>query len=418
MNNILKRLALFKVILPMVRGRVPGQLVIQLTDKCNARCPQCSMRVTENYGRSTLPMDRVKRIIDCSVEQGVKAISFTGGEPFLHFDEIVLLLKYAKDAGIPYTRTGTNGFLFAGSDGVHYRSRITKIAESLAKAGIYTLWISLDSAVPSVHEEMRGLPGVVAGIEKALPIFHTYGIYPSANLGINRNIDSSLPDTISPSGTYDAFRSAFEKYYRFVIDLGFTLVNACYPMSLQNSGHPSLDAVYRATSGARLVQFSRLEKAAIFRALFDVIPQFRPKIRIFTPRSSLYALIKQYLLGEEYCYPCRGGREFFFINARDGNTYPCGYRGHENLGEFREFDRKKLNALGTCKKCDWECFRDPSELLGPFLDFCIRPVTFIKKIVNDRHGMKLWYNDLKYFSACDFFNGNILPDYQKLSRFR
>ncbi len=405
------------MMLPLVRGRAPGQLIIQLTDKCNARCPQCSMRASENYRRSTLSVDRIKRIIDCSVEQGVKAISFTGGEPFLYFDEIVLLLKYAKDAGIKYTRTGTNGFLFAGPDDVNFRSRITKMAESLAEAGVYTLWISLDSAVPAIHEEMRGLPGVVAGIERALPIFYSYGIYPSANLGINRNIDRDLPDTVSPSGVYDAYRAAYEKYYRFVMDMGFTLVNACYPMSLQNGDHTALDAVYRATSTARLVQYSPLEKAAVFRALFDTIPQFRSKIRIFSPRSSLHALIRQYLLGEEYCYPCRGGREFFFINARDGNTYPCGYRGQENLGKFWEFDRKKLNSKDICKKCDWECFRDPSELLGPFLDLCMRPVTFMRKMANDRYAMRLWYDDLRYFSACNFFNGTIPPDYQKLSRF-
>ncbi|MBR9986665.1 MAG: hypothetical protein KFF68_12210, partial [Desulfosarcina sp.] len=31
-------------------------------------------------------------------------------------------------------------------------------------------------------------PGVVAGIARALPIFHRAGIYPAVNLGINRNV--------------------------------------------------------------------------------------------------------------------------------------------------------------------------------------------------------------------------------------
>lgn len=410
-------LSSFKELLPLARGRIPGQLVIQLTDWCNARCPQCSMSMSERFSRSKLDTDVVKRIIDSAVRNGVNAISLTGGEPFLYLDEVVTLLKYAKDAGIAYTRTGTNGFIFRDPGREGYQSRIARIAEALAKTGIYTFWISIDSADPATHEAMRGLPGVIAGIRKALPIFHNHGIYPSVNLGINRRIDGSLTDTLSPSDIYDAYRSAFGKYYRFVLELGFTMVNACYPMSIQNGDQMTLDAVYRATSGERLVQFSRLEKAAVFRALFDTIPQFRPKIRIFTPRSSLYALIRQCLLGEHYCYPCRGGREFFFISARDGNTYPCGYRGHENLGKFWEFDRDLRNSSDTCRKCDWECFRDPSELLGPFLDFCTRPVSLIKKMMHDRQSMSLWYNDLKYFSACNFFDGTIPPDYQKLSRF-
>lgn len=37
---------------PILRGRIPGQLVIQYTDLCNVACPQCSMRKTENYQRS------------------------------------------------------------------------------------------------------------------------------------------------------------------------------------------------------------------------------------------------------------------------------------------------------------------------------------------------------------------------------
>ncbi|MEP9410851.1 MAG: hypothetical protein HRF42_05505 [Candidatus Brocadia sp.] len=72
MNNILKCLASFKMMLPLLRGRVPGQLVIQLTDKCNARCPQCSMRVSENYKRSTLPIGKPKTIIPEEVRSLVK----------------------------------------------------------------------------------------------------------------------------------------------------------------------------------------------------------------------------------------------------------------------------------------------------------------------------------------------------------
>ena len=206
MKNICSFFSSLREIALLLKGRIPYQLVIQYTDRCNAQCPQCGMRASENYRRSTLSMDKVKRIIDYAATQGVKAISFTGGEPFLYFDEIVSLLKYAKEAGIKYTRTGTNGFMFTESDSVNYRSRITKIAESLADAGIYTLWISLDSAVPALHEAMRGLPGVVAGIEKALPIFHQHGIYPSANLGINRNIAEFPLDGISSSDVYHAFR--------------------------------------------------------------------------------------------------------------------------------------------------------------------------------------------------------------------
>jgi hypothetical protein len=45
-------------------------------------------------------------------------------------------------------------------------------AKALAATGIRNFWISLDSADTQTHEAMRGLPGVVEGIRRALPLFH------------------------------------------------------------------------------------------------------------------------------------------------------------------------------------------------------------------------------------------------------
>jgi len=123
----------------VLKRAIPGQLVIQYTDMCNARCPQCGMRKTEKFSRSKLCPDDVKKIIDAAVLRGVKAISFTGGEPFLFFDEIVDLMKYAEKAGIKYIRTGTNGFIFTNHDRADFKDRITRIAEKLATTGIYTM---------------------------------------------------------------------------------------------------------------------------------------------------------------------------------------------------------------------------------------------------------------------------------------
>ena len=407
------------ILFPLLSRRVPGQLIIQYTDKCNARCPQCGMRVTEPFRRSTLQLDTVKRMIDHAAENRVNAISFTGGEPFLFFDEVMELVRYAGEAGIKYTRTGTNGFIFMHSDKPDFYSRIGRIAEGIAASGLYTFWISIDSAVPLLHETMRGLPGVIEGIEKALPIFSEYGIYPSANLGINRNTGGAFngPAATNSLQFYESFKEAFEKFYRKVIDLGFTIVNACYPMSVDADDAGGLDAVYGATSGASLIQFNRQERTLLFKALFDTIPEYRSKIRIFSPRTSLYSLMRQYTLDESYCFSCRGGIEFFFVNASDGNTYPCGYRGTDNLGKFWELDFKKLDKKAECRRCDWECFRDPSELAGPLLTFFGNPASFIERAIKDTAYMKLWLEDLRYFAASDFFNGRTAPDYKKMSSF-
>lgn len=395
---------------------MPGQLIIQYTDKCNARCPQCGMRVTEPFKRAKLEPETVKKMIDHAAEKGVNALSFTGGEPFLFFDEIMELVRYAGNAGIKYTRTGTNGFMFMNSGRPDFDSRIRRLAEGIAASGLYTFWISIDSAVPALHEQMRGLPGVIEGIEKALPIFREYGIYPSANLGINRNTGGECGTQMSSTQLYDSFRKAFEKFYSTVIDLGFTIVNACYPMSV-GADDGELNAVYGATSSASLIQFTAGERAVVFKALFDTIPEYRSRVRIFSPRTSLHSLIRQYTLDSGYSYSCRGGIEFFFVNATDGNTYPCGYRGTDNLGKFWELDFGKLDKKAECRKCDWECFRDPSELSGPLLSLFGNPAFLLKRALTDPSYMKLWLEDIRYFSACDFFSGRTPPDYGKMSGF-
>lgn len=413
-----RRLSPFTALFPLLKGRGPAQLVLQYTDACNARCPQCSMRVTEPFKRSRLDRDTAKRILDAAAQKGIAALSFTGGEPLLYIDEIVELLKYAKSLGIRYTRTGTNGYLFANHERPDYQDRVTKIAEQLAESGLYTFWISIDSADPAVHEEMRGLPGVIRGIEKALPIFHAHGIYPSANLGINRNLGGAVrqPST-DPSEFYSFYRSAFGRFYTLAINMGFTIVNACYPMSIEKNEASGLNAVYGATNNSGITRYAPAEKTLLFKALFHTIPEFRHRIRIFSPRSSLFSLIRQQAENGQKYHSCRGGIDYFFIDARDGNTYPCGYRGSENLGKFWDFDLSGSNKGDSCRRCDWECFRDPSEMIGPLISLFTSPRHFYRTMIRDEKFRKLWIDDIKYFTACDLFDCNKQPDLGKLASF-
>jgi Predicted Fe-S oxidoreductases len=402
MTDSRKNIFGLETVTPILKGRIPGQLVIQLTDACNALCPQCGMRKTENYQRFKLPKDEIYKIIDAAARQKIQALSFTGGEPFLYPEELIDLIRYASGKGIPLIRTGTNGFMFTNWRSPEFVYEVHALAEALSKTNLRNLWISIDSADAKTHEEMRGLHGVIKGIEVALPIFHEYGIYPAANLGINRNMGGfgKIPASMEDKAVfYENVREAFENFYRFVIELGFTMVNTCYPMSTQEN----LETVYGAASGSSIITFSKEEKVQIFQALMDTIPKFRSKIRIFTPLVSLYSLVRQYGGDSSSSLPCRGGIDFFYIDARNGNTYPCGYRGSENLGKFYELDLSKLNQKPFCKSCDWECFRDPSEQVGFLIELIRSPVKAIRQKASDYR--RLWNQDIQYFNRCSYFDG-------------
>jgi MoaA/NifB/PqqE/SkfB family radical SAM enzyme len=385
------------------------------------------MRVGEPYRRSTLEDAEVRRILSAAAANRVGAVSFTGGEPMLLFDRLIDWIDYAGQVGVPYIRTGTNGFFFRNPDSPDFDARVERAARRLAAVPLRNFWISLDSCYPEVHESMRGFSGVVEGIRRALPVFHAHGLYPSANLGINRNVGGDMTRHLTPgrfSSTtayldafYRTYRVAFRRFYRLVIDLGFTMVNTCYPMSVGDpEAEGGLDAVYAATAVGDIVRFTAQEKVRLFRALREVIAEFRSRLRIFSPVASLHALERQYAGEPEKSVSCRGGIDFFFIDAKDGCAYPCGYRGKERFGPYRN-PMPSASDVSDCRLCDWECFRDPSELFGPLLDAASSPARLVSKICKDPAHYKLWVKDLLYYRACNFFDGRKPPDFAQLRRF-
>ena len=74
--------------------------------------------------RSKLSLSDAKRTIDEPAARGVASLSITGGEPMLFQEEVIQLLRHARAAGIRYTRTGTNGFLFTGHEGPGFEARL------------------------------------------------------------------------------------------------------------------------------------------------------------------------------------------------------------------------------------------------------------------------------------------------------
>jgi MoaA/NifB/PqqE/SkfB family radical SAM enzyme len=398
-------------LLAVFSGRLPGQVVIQITNYCNAACPQCGMRKTAALERFRLPENRIKNFLDQCVRHGIDAVSLTGGEPFINPAVILELLDYGTRRGIRYLRSGTNGYMFAPEGRAAGIEKIRGFVKDLSATGIRNFWISLDSADTKTHETMRGLPGVVEGIRRALPLFHAWGLYPAANLGINRNVAGApVPPLRGPpdeSRFMKDFTAGFTAFFSKALDMGFTMANVCYPMSSVQDGLADERPVYGAISGDAAVDFSPAELRLVFKALLEVVPRFRDRIRIFTPLSVLYALSRE---EEAALFPCLGGQSYFFVDCKDGRLYPCGYRGSEDLGEdLEEVAARGRRSKPFCMKCHWECFRDPSQLFGLARYMIRHPVLcFIQRRI-DPLMLKLWFADMGYYIRNDLFNGRRPP---------
>jgi len=398
----------------LVRGRAPGQAVIQYSDACNASCGHCGMSVKNSFPRSKLTPDKVKPLLDLLAARGVMAVSFTGGEPLLYLDEIAQCVRHARSLGMRSVRTGSNGFFLRGWDKPGFRDRVEKYADALAGSGCTAFWISLDASVALEHERHRGLAGVVEGMRQGLPIFHERGLYPAANLCINRRMDGRDRDgdgapgqPFDPRAFYERFRRAFIGYFGFAAELGFTSANVCYPMLGESFGQDQV--VYQAAGDEAFIRFAPKERVPLYKALFDAVTLFRPRLRIFTPKSALRAMIASAEGRPETDFPCRGGLDFFFIDAAGMRVFPCGFRGSEDLTEAIA-GKKPIKASGkNCRLCDWECFRDPSRLFGPMLELAGNPLALVKRAARDPAWARLWWEDMRYLRACGWFDGSKPP---------
>jgi MoaA/NifB/PqqE/SkfB family radical SAM enzyme len=76
--------------------------------RCNIRCAHC-VAVGDIPGDKKMGLGRAKEIIREMAAASVTGISFTAGEPFIYFDDILELVNLCRDLNI-YTRIVTNSY--------------------------------------------------------------------------------------------------------------------------------------------------------------------------------------------------------------------------------------------------------------------------------------------------------------------
>lgn len=141
-------------------GRLHNNLRISITDRCNIRCFYCMPAEGLRFlpRRQLLSYEEIARVVGLLARAGVDRVRLTGGEPLVRaeVDVLVRLLK-----AIPQIREvamTTNAV------------RLAKHAETLRRAGLDRLNISLDALQPETFARITRrdvLPEVLAGIAAA-----------------------------------------------------------------------------------------------------------------------------------------------------------------------------------------------------------------------------------------------------------
>ncbi len=138
--------------------RQPGVLPVlhlDVTERCNLRCRICNLwKKPDALSRDELTVSEIKEIVrDLKGLRGA-VVSLGGGEPLVRPD-IFEIIDAISSFGIS-AHMDTNGVLLD-----------EQAAKRLKKGGLKVLSVSLDSHVPSLHNEIRGVAcfeDVVRGI--------------------------------------------------------------------------------------------------------------------------------------------------------------------------------------------------------------------------------------------------------------
>jgi radical SAM protein with 4Fe4S-binding SPASM domain len=140
------------------RARAPFKADIALTYGCNNACSHC-YNATSRLGMASLSIEDWKRVLRILKQKGVPHLIFTGGEATLHPglpDLVSFVDRQGQVAGL-----NSNGRRFSQSS----------FAETMRKAGLNHVQITLASHIPRVHDEMNGVSAfsqTVKGIENCL----------------------------------------------------------------------------------------------------------------------------------------------------------------------------------------------------------------------------------------------------------
>lgn len=114
-----------------------------ITNRCLCRCASCLWRDNDC---EDVPLDDLRRFYSQASEQGFVATAMSGGEPFMRKDLGDVVRHVKQEAGMSILVFNTGWYL--------------KLRMDEVLPHIDMMIVSLDSAKPERHDEIRGLPGL------------------------------------------------------------------------------------------------------------------------------------------------------------------------------------------------------------------------------------------------------------------
>ena len=143
--------------------RVVDYLRVSVTERCNFRCQYCMPEKPFSWvpKENLLTFEELFEFMKIAIDEGVKKIRITGGEPLLRegLDKFIKMI-YDYEPSIDLSMT-TNAYLLKDT------------AQKLKDAGLKRINVSIDTLKADVAEKIAGkdvLANVLAGVDEALTV--------------------------------------------------------------------------------------------------------------------------------------------------------------------------------------------------------------------------------------------------------
>lgn len=282
-------------------NRLPFNLVVSLSYRCNSRCQTCNVWKKSAEELST---DEWRHVF-AKIGKTPYYLTFTGGEPFLRND-IVDIVSAACELSHPAIITiPTNGLLNRAIP-----QRVEQILQAAqgVRVGIN---ISLDG-MGREHDIIRGVEG---SYEKAVDTYHSLQALPHPNLTLSIH-------TVISRFNAERIPDIHRELSKLVPDSYITEIAE----ERVELGTVGVDIAPSAEEYARVADFLISQiKTRNFSGLARITQGFR---------TQYYALVKRILVEKSQVIPCYAGFASGHI-APDGDIWACCTRA-EPLGNLRQ----------------------------------------------------------------------------------
>ena len=144
-------------------GRPVTSIRVSVTQKCNLQCFYCHREGedSDKCNSTEMTLKEIGRIVGVAASFGAGKVKLTGGEPLMRSDILEIVDEVSSLNGISEVSMTTNGTF------------LNDLAESLKKAGLARVNVSLDTLNPRTYRTIAGtdeLEKAVLGIKKAVEV--------------------------------------------------------------------------------------------------------------------------------------------------------------------------------------------------------------------------------------------------------